>query len=98
MSGNPLDLSGYPDLLTPAEVGAILRVDPKSVTRYAKRGDLISIRGIGGHRRYLRDQIQAILLHGVEGVPAELKARLDAYADQLTSVHEPLAITNGGAK
>ncbi|MFZ4497916.1 MAG: BldC family transcriptional regulator, partial [Candidatus Nanopelagicales bacterium] len=39
-------------LLTPAEVAALFRVDPKTVTRWAKAGKLTCIRTLGGHRRY----------------------------------------------
>jgi excisionase family DNA binding protein len=39
-------------LLTPSEVAAIFRVDPKTVTRWAKVGKLSSIRTLGGHRRF----------------------------------------------
>ncbi|MFG3439862.1 BldC family transcriptional regulator [Nonomuraea sp. NPDC047897] len=48
-------------LLTPAEVAAIFRVDPKTVTRWAKAGKLTSIRTLGGHRRYREAEVQAIL-------------------------------------
>ena len=34
-------------LLTPAEVAALFRVDPKTVTRWAKAGKLTSIRTLG---------------------------------------------------
>jgi len=37
-------------LLTPAEVATMFRVDPKTVTRWAKAGKLTSIRTLGGHR------------------------------------------------
>jgi excisionase family DNA binding protein len=40
-------------LLTPAEVAALFRVDPKTVTRWARSGKLACIRTLGGHRRYL---------------------------------------------
>ena len=46
-------------LLTPAEVAALFRVDPKTVTRWAKAGKLTSIRTLGGHRRYRADEVQA---------------------------------------
>lgn len=49
------------DLLTPAEVAALFRVDPKTVTRWAKTGKLSSIRTIGGHRRYHRDEVVALM-------------------------------------
>ncbi len=39
-------------LLTPAEVATMFRVDPKTVTRWAKGAKLTSIRTLGGHRRY----------------------------------------------
>ena len=39
-------------LLTPAEVASMFRVDPKTVTRWAKAGKLSAIRTLGGHRRY----------------------------------------------
>jgi excisionase family DNA binding protein len=48
-------------LLTPAEVAAAFRVDPKTVTRWAKAGKLTSIRTLGGHRRYLEAEIVAKL-------------------------------------
>jgi excisionase family DNA binding protein len=61
-------------LLTPAEVAAAFRVDPKTVTRWAKTGKLSSIRTLGGHRRYLEAEIRAILLdvRGNEEVAAWL--------------------------
>lgn len=48
-------------LLTPAEVAALFRVDPKTVTRWAKAGKLSSIRTLGGHRRYRAAEVQALL-------------------------------------
>ena len=48
-------------LLTPAEVAAMFRVDPKTVTRWAKAGKLSSIRTLGGHRRYRASEVSALL-------------------------------------
>jgi excisionase family DNA binding protein len=48
-------------LLTPAEVAKRFRVDPKTVTRWAKRGKLSSIRTLGGHRRYHAEEIDRVL-------------------------------------
>jgi excisionase family DNA binding protein len=48
-------------LLTPAEVAAMFRVDPKTVTRWAKAGKLSSIRTLGGHRRYHASEVEALL-------------------------------------
>ena len=54
-------------LLTPAEVASLFRVDPKTVTRWAKAGKLTSIRTLGGHRRYKDSEVKA-LLNTVTGV------------------------------
>ncbi len=48
-------------LLTPAEVAAMFRVDPKTVTRWAKAGKISSIRTLGGHRRYRESEVKALL-------------------------------------
>ncbi|HEX2031299.1 MAG TPA: BldC family transcriptional regulator [Actinomycetota bacterium] len=48
-------------LLTPAEVAALFRVDPKTVTRWAKAGKLSSIRTLGGHRRYRESEVRRLL-------------------------------------
>ncbi len=48
-------------LLTPAEVAALFRVDPKTVTRWAKAGKLSSIRTLGGHRRYREAEVRSLL-------------------------------------
>ncbi|MGW4426166.1 BldC family transcriptional regulator [Streptosporangium sp. NPDC004631] len=48
-------------LLTPTEVAIMFRVDPKTVTRWAKAGRLTSIRTLGGHRRYRQAEVLALL-------------------------------------
>ena len=48
-------------LLTPAEVAAMFRVDPKTVTRWAKAGKQTSIRTLGGHRRNRENEVKALL-------------------------------------
>ena len=48
-------------LLTPAEVAAMFRVDPKTVTRWAKAGKLSAIRTLGGHRRYRESEVKQLL-------------------------------------
>ena len=49
------------DLLTPAEVAALLYVDPKTVSRWATAGKIQSFRTPGGHRRFLRSEIVAMI-------------------------------------
>ena len=53
-------------LLTPAEVAKLFRVDPKTVTRWAKAGKLTAIRTLGGHRRYRRSEVLALLGIGAQ--------------------------------
>ncbi|OIQ78241.1 helix-turn-helix domain protein [mine drainage metagenome] len=48
-------------LLTPSEVAALFRVDPKTVTRWAKAGKISSIRTLGGHRRYRESEVRTLL-------------------------------------
>jgi excisionase family DNA binding protein len=55
-------------LLTPAEVASLFRVDPKTVTRWAKAGKLSSIRTLGGHRRYKESEVRALLGAASENV------------------------------
>src|SRR6478609_9563856 len=44
-------------LLTPGEVAALFRVDPKTVTRWASAGRIGSIRTPGGHRRFRESEV-----------------------------------------
>jgi excisionase family DNA binding protein len=58
--------SRFPELMTPAQVAAALKVDPKTVARYADDGTLRSIRTPGrgrgpGHRRFFAEDIDKIL-------------------------------------
>lgn len=55
------------ELMTPSEVGKALRVDAKTVTRWAERGLLRSIKTPGGHNRFYADDIQAIVNGETDG-------------------------------
>lgn len=48
-------------LLTPSEVAKVFRVNPKTVTRWARAGKLSAIRTLGGHRRFRASEIQRCL-------------------------------------
>ncbi len=48
-------------LLTPGEVAALFRVDPKTVTRWATAGRIGSIRTPGGHRRFRESEVKSLL-------------------------------------
>jgi excisionase family DNA binding protein len=57
----PINSSNQERLLTPSEVAALFRVDPKTVTRWAKAGKLTSIKTLGGHRRYKETEVNTLL-------------------------------------
>lgn len=47
--------------MTPGEVARLLRVDPKTVGRWADSGRLPSFRTPGGHRRFRRTDIDRLI-------------------------------------
>ncbi len=61
-------------LLTPAEVSTLFKVDPKTVTRWAKAGKLTAIRTLGGHRRFRESEVMALLNRPSESAVDPLKA------------------------
>jgi excisionase family DNA binding protein len=52
---------GDDKLLTPGEVAQMFRVDPKTVTRWAKAGRISFIKTPGGHVRLRESEVKAIL-------------------------------------
>ena len=57
-------MQGHPDddaLLTPSEVAAMFRVNPKTVTSWARAGKISAIRTLGGHRRFRASEIRQFL-------------------------------------
>jgi excisionase family DNA binding protein len=48
-------------LLTPGEVAKLLRVDPKTVSRWAKDGRIHRVRTPGGHSRFHESEIRELL-------------------------------------
>jgi excisionase family DNA binding protein len=61
-------------LLTPGEVAALFRVDPKTVTRWAAAGRISSIRTPGGHRRFRESEVRALLAAGDPDADIERRA------------------------
>ena len=49
------------DLLTPSEVAEMFRVNPKTVTRWARAGRIGAVRTLGGHRRFRAAEIRRFL-------------------------------------
>ena len=58
-------------LLTPGEVAALFRVDPKTVTRWAAAGRIGSIRTPGGHRRFRESEVRALLAGDITAIPEQ---------------------------
>jgi excisionase family DNA binding protein len=54
----PGEESAEDRLLTPSEVADMFRVNPKTVTRWARTGRLRAIKTIGGHRRYRLSEVR----------------------------------------
>src|SRR5680860_68937 len=64
-----MEITPDPDeLLTPSEVAAMFRVNPKTVTRWARAGKISAIRTLGGHRRFRASEIRNLLDQVDEGV------------------------------
>ena len=61
MSHSNLSIPAQEKLLTPSDVATLFRVDPKTVTRWAKAGKIASIKTLGGHRRYRESEVMALL-------------------------------------
>jgi excisionase family DNA binding protein len=49
------------ELLTPSEVAVLFRVNPKTVTRWARAGKISAVRTLGGHRRFRASEIRRFL-------------------------------------
>jgi excisionase family DNA binding protein len=58
------------ELLTPSEVATLFRVNPKTVTRWARAGKISAVRTLGGHRRFRAAEIHAFLAQMEEDVQA----------------------------
>jgi len=58
----PVSVLGDDDpLMTPGEVARLLRVDPVTLGRWARSGSIASVTLPGGHRRFRRSVVAAIL-------------------------------------
>jgi excisionase family DNA binding protein len=45
----------------------MFRVNPKTVTRWARAGKITAIRTLGGHRRFRRSEIEKFLAEAEHG-------------------------------
>lgn len=51
----------FEPMLTPKEVAERIKVDPKTVTRWARAGRIASAKTLGGHRRIPESEVRRIL-------------------------------------
>jgi excisionase family DNA binding protein len=49
-----------PELMTPGDVGRYFGVNPKTVTKWSAKGWLTECRTLGGHRRFIRTEVEAL--------------------------------------
>jgi excisionase family DNA binding protein len=61
----PQALQGH--LLRTSDVATLFQVSERTVSEWAKRGQIPSVRTPGGHRRYPADGIRALLQEGRHG-------------------------------
>ena len=66
------------EFLKAAEAAALLRVSPKTVSRWAKEGRIRHITTLGGHRRFPRGEVERmaeLLTRAVTSFPAGVPAQ-----------------------
>jgi excisionase family DNA binding protein len=59
------------EYLTPGQAANLLHVSPKTLNRWAHEGRVPCMVTLGGHRRFRRDQIEAIAQGMYRGVTEE---------------------------
>ncbi len=62
----PTSINGH--LLRTADVAALFQVSERTVSDWARRGRIPSVRTPGGHRRYPADEIHRILEQAEQGL------------------------------
>jgi excisionase family DNA binding protein len=81
----PEALQGH--LLRTSDVATLFQVSERTVSEWAKRGQIPSVRTPGGHRRYPADGIRALLQegrHGGAGAADDALARAGASVTDLS--------------
>ena len=79
------ELDAPEQLLTPSEVAALFRVNPKTVTRWARAGKLTAIRTLGGHRRFRVSEIRRCLEEMAPSASPLEQRRIGRQAHRLPS-------------
>jgi excisionase family DNA binding protein len=55
------DDTTFQKMMTPGEVARLVRVDPKTVSRWARTGKLTAYHTPGGHHRFRAEDVRALL-------------------------------------
>lgn len=61
ITSEELETLGDKDLLLPGEVAYLMRVDPKTVGRWAKEGRIQFVKTVGNHRRYRAGDVKTMM-------------------------------------
>jgi excisionase family DNA binding protein len=88
----PQALQGH--LLRTSDVAALFQVSERTVSEWAKRGQIPSVRTPGGHRRYPADGIRALLQEGRSGAAGGFDDAGDRPPASVTDLSRPSL--NGG--
>lgn len=51
----------FQQMMTPGEVANLLRVDPKTVSRWARTGKIRAFHTPGGHHRFREEDVRALI-------------------------------------
>jgi excisionase family DNA binding protein len=78
----PEALQGH--LLRTSDVATLFQVSERTVSEWAKRGQIPSVRTPGGHRRYPADGIRALLQEGRPGAADDGPSRAGASVTELS--------------
>lgn len=76
------------ELLRPREVAEIFGVRPTTIARWAREGRLTPLRTPGGHRRYTRSGIDALLTGGPSAEERQLAEDAARLYDQGWSIRQ----------
>jgi excisionase family DNA binding protein len=86
-------------LLTPAAVAALVFVDPKTVSRWARAGKIPSVRTPGGHRRFRRSDVDALIStqrHRDQHLDAAVGPAVDMNMRTVAGPYADVSVEGGG--
>lgn len=87
----PQALKGH--LLRTSDVATLFQVSERTVSEWAKRGQIPSVRTPGGHRRYPADGIRALLQDGRPGAAGRADDPLTRPPASVTEISDRRTVT-----